>query len=126
MTFNNITESKDYFQTLEEAIQQRQSLWSKNSKILESLKQDLSDYIDVEEIYVINEFMEKNLHTINGIDILIELSTLQFEQLLEEKILDGYNIDNINFYFKTDKESYLKTEDFYKKENLVIKCRQIV
>jgi len=128
MTFSNIAESKNYFQTLEEAIVQRPVLWNKNNEILESLKQDLFDYIDVEELFIINEFMEKDIHTVNKIDVLIEMSKLQFEQLLEKKILDKYSSDGLNFHIKVkvENENYIKTENFYKIENLIIKNKQIV
>ncbi len=126
MTFSNTAESKNYFQTLEEAIVQRPALWNKNNKILESLRQDLFDYIDVEELFIINEFMEKDIHTVNKIDVLIEMSKLQFEQLLEERILNKYSSNDLNFHIKVESEGYIKTENFYKIENLIIKNKQIV
>lgn len=126
MTLNSIIESKEYFQTLNEAIEKRRSFWQKNIKILETLKQDLFDYLDIEEFFIINEFLEKHTHLVDKIDILIELTNFQFEQLLDEKILDKYNTDNICFHIKTKNENYIKTDSFYKKENLTILCKKLI
>lgn len=120
MNFNDSIE-KNYFHTLNEAKNFRSQMWNKNNIIIENLIEKLYDDFDIDEnIFVINDFFNKNIYSLNKIDILIKLDNNKFEELAESKIMIEYETDDINFHFMVEDKFYIFNNSFFKKENLVL------
>lgn len=118
MNFNNSIE-KNYFHTLNEAKNFRPQVWKKNDVIIEKFADDLYDNFDIEEsIFVINDFFDKDIYSLDKIDILVKLDNGKFEELIESKIMAEYQTDNINFHFMVEDIFYIFNNSFFKKENL--------
>jgi len=118
MNFNDSIE-KNYFHTLNEAKTFRPQVWKKSSVIIEKLINELYDNFDIEEsVFVINDFFDKNIYSLNKIDVLVKLDKNKFEELVESKIMTEYEHDNINFHFVVENVFYVFNNSFFKKENL--------
>ncbi len=118
MNFNNSIE-KNYFHTLNEAKSFRPQIWKKNNIIIEKLIDDLYDNFDIEEsVFIINDFFNKDIYSLDKIDILIKLDNNKFEELIESKIIEKYQADDINFHFMVEDVFYVFNDSFFKKESL--------
>lgn len=115
----NFQEVKNYFHTLNEAKNFRSQLWKKNNIIIENLTEKLYDDFDIEEsVFIINDFFNKDIYSLDKIDVLIKLDDNKFEELVESKIMAEYITDDINFHFKVGDKFYLYNNYFFKKENI--------
>ena len=118
MNFNDSIE-KNYFHTLNEAKTFRPQVWKKSSVIIEKLINELYDNFDIEEsVFVINDFFDKNIYSLNKIDVLVKLDKNKFEELVESKIIEKYQADDINFHFMVEDVFYVFNVSFFKKESL--------
>lgn len=121
MEFEKVKKLKEYY-TLQEAISNRNSFWSKNVKVLYALSDRLFDDYDVEEnIYIINEFFDKNKYNIDKVDVLLEFKKYEFEKFIDDKVLEEYKSDGIQYHiYIRDEDMFYMYDDFYKKEELII------
>lgn len=125
MEFNEVKKLKEYY-TLEEAISYRKRLWSKNVNTLYALSDRLFDDLDTEEnVFIINEFFEKNKYNIERIDVLIEFNKYEFEQFIENNILEEYVTDDIKYHvYIIDEDVFYTYDDFYKETTLNINKKE--
>lgn len=126
MNFEETLEIKEYFSSLNEAIDFRKPLWEKNVKHIEDISDFLFDNYDIEDsIFIINEFFDRNVYSTEKIDVLIELSKFEFEELLENKVIDRFQSDDIQYhvYVKDEKRTY-SFNNFFKESNLKIDVKQ--
>lgn len=109
MKFNDL---KNYYPTLNEALKdsRRKSLFvSKQNKLLE-LKEKLFDVYDVEDIYIIDDFFDKSIFSINKLPIYCEMSQQSFDAFVEQKEIYGL-IEDFSLYIHTPNHLfYLKNE----------------
>lgn len=112
MNFNESLE-KEYYYSLEEAFKSpfKKNLWDKNIERILSLKESLFINYDIDEIYIINEFLEKN-STNEKISILIKA---------DQKDLDDLVKENISVYVEAEGVLYKLEENKLKEVNLKIR-----
>jgi len=117
MNFNDVIDSKNYF-TLSEAKLFRQNIWKSIDVILKQLNQELFDELSIEEsISITNDFLDKNIYSINKVDVVVSLTKEQFEHFIDQDIISKYISDNINYYvYILDENIYYNYNDFFFKE----------
>jgi hypothetical protein len=101
---------------LNEAIRVHANLWSKINKIITDLKEHTEyDFT----LYVLNEFFEQEKYNLDKVSILVE--TDDIEQILENKLIDQYDYEAINWYLKIGNNYHIYKDGFWKKQPLEIK-----
>jgi hypothetical protein len=116
MKFNK----KEYY-TLKEAITQHGTLWSKCNNVLFSLNEELKDLDDNNQIEIINEFFDKEIISLDKLDVLITVTNESLENIMESKLIERHTNDYINYHvYDNDKEQYYIYNSFLKQEKLVI------
>lgn len=98
---------KEYYYSLNEVLQNdsfRDKMWKDNKEYLLTLKEELFLYYDIDKIYLINEFFEKN-SIVENIPILIETDKLNLEELAENGFTQFDN-DLFDYYFRTKDNIY--------------------
>lgn len=106
MKFNTSLE-KEYYYSITEAIENdsfKNKLWKENKEYLKQLKENLFLLYDIDKLYLINEFFEKNSLNEN-ISILIEVNNLDLDDLIEEDF-SSFDNDLIDYYFRTKDNTY--------------------
>lgn len=100
MNFNNVLETKEYFQTLDEAKDFRPTLWSIINNKVEMIKEELFDEFSMEEcIFIIDNFFDKNIYHLDEADIVIVAKNrYELEQLVESKFIEKYTHDAVRYY----------------------------
>ena len=92
----NFQEVKNYFHTLNEAKNFRSQLWKKNNIIIENLTEKLYDDFDIEEsVFIINDFFNKDIYSLDKIDVLIKLDDKGNKDIKLHFRNQIYNIDLI-------------------------------
>lgn len=121
-----ILQEKRYYNSLDEAILNRARLWNATRSTISSLSQKLFDDLDIENsIFIINEFFNKDLYSINSIDVLVELSQEQLESVVDLKILEQHRQDNINYYiYVQESNRYYVYKDFLKEEKFDVNIKR--
>ncbi len=128
MNFNQVVSLKNYFNTLNEAIQFRTTLWEKNITNLELLEQELFDNFDIEDsIFIINEFFNKNNFSLDVIDVLLEVTKSQFENMIDEQTIQKFNNDGTcyHIYIKDEDRFYTFNDNFFKEGTIDLDIKKI-
>jgi hypothetical protein len=100
---------------LNEALQVHSTLWDKIKKNITELK-ECTEY-DF-ELYILNEFFEQEKYKLDQVSILVE--TDDVEELLEDKLIERFESEHINWYFKINQDYYIYQNGFWKKQPLEI------
>ena len=127
MKFNNAKDYKTYFQTLNEAKSFRPNLWNKVESCLESLEQDLFDDFNIEDsIYIMNNFFDKSIYSLNNVDVILELNNADVEEVFEAKSIQAHEHNNITYhiYDKDSNRFYTFKDNYFKEESLVIDVKK--
>lgn len=99
---------KKYYYSINEVIKndynKKEILESLQDKI-DEIKDTLFISYDVEEIYLINEFFEKNKF-IDRLSVLIELDQRNYEELYETNFKDLKYKNFIDYYFRIHNDYY--------------------
>lgn len=106
MNFNTSLE-KEYYYSINETIQNdsfKNKLWEENKDYLLVLKEELFLHYDIEKIYLINEFFEKN-SILENIPILIDIDKINLEEMAENEF-SQFDNDAIDYYFRTKYQTY--------------------
>lgn len=106
MNFDTSLE-KEYYYSLNEVLKNdsfKYKTWKDNKDYLFTLKEDLFIHYDIDKIYLINEFFEKN-NVNEQIPVLIDLSKLDLEELVEDDF-SQFDNDAIDYYFRTKEDTY--------------------
>lgn len=116
------TLNKEYFDSLQESliIANRKKLWENNKQKLDYLREQLFDLYDIETIFVINEFLEKNIYNINKIPILIETNKNNFEDIVESCFVQNI-VSDFDFYFLVEDILYFFDKDWREVEKEIEK-----
>jgi len=124
MNFKSL-KTANYISSINEAKNFR-PIWNKISSIIENLNQELFDYFDIEEsTFLINDFFNKDIYSLDKVDILIKLNYPKFEELVESKFFKKYENDNINYHFCVENNFYIYN-GFFKKENIIIEIEKLI
>lgn len=126
MKIDEVINKKSYFNSLEEAKEFRPSLWNNVSDIISKLKEDMFDYIHIDNnIFIMNEFFNRDIYKLEKVDLLIKLSREDLEVFMENKIIDDVDTSHLNIFIDLLKEeaSYEYVDGFFK--STVIDCRNI-
>lgn len=107
MTFDEYT---NYYPTLTEAMKdsRRKMLYESKEKLLESLETSLFDHYNVDELYIVNEFFDRDIFSIDRIPIYFKMKVNLFEQFVDNheanKLCNNFDIyieaNNSIFRFK--------------------------
>lgn len=106
MNFDTSLE-KEYYYSINETLQNdsfRNKIWEENKDYLLVLKEELFLHYDIENIYVINEFFEKNT-LVENIPILIDIDKINLEEMAESEF-SQFDNDAIDYYFRTKYQTY--------------------
>lgn len=118
----------EYYNSLQEIMQNnnRKYLLELNKDILMKLLDSLEIEYDVQNLYIINETLRKNVYDIKKLSLFFEIDKKNFEDLVDSHLLDKYNnIYNIycdvnnTVYFLN--ENYLWSEGNYPSKKISIK-----
>lgn len=109
------------FSTLEECLSHpiRKNLFIEAKESLCQLKKILFNF-DIDNIYVINEFIDRNIYSLKVIPIYFETSKKDLEIIVDKKLLE--NFPGIDFFISDKHHIYLLKENkIVLKDNIQIK-----
>ncbi len=129
MDFNESIEAKSYY-TLNEAKDFRKSLWSSINDIVDNIKEDLFDELDMENnMYLREKFFDKEIFNLDKVEIVMMVEDIhELEKLFELKIPEKYKHDSITYYiYEKDTNEIFEylDEGYYNKNIADIKSEKI-
>lgn len=100
----------NYYKSIQEILEEdipRNKLWNKNAFIIKKLQQDLFDDFDVEKVNLIGDFINKEVLYTDRIDLLIEVEKGSFEELVDNKFMEDYDLSDLKIYSTVKDNMYV-------------------
>lgn len=119
MNFAEAISRKKHYSSFSEMISnnQRKSIWEEYKNSLFQLTTELKDLYDINEVYLINDSIIKNIYKIDNLSILYEFNKQDFDDFVDSMIIEDFDFD---FYCNVDDKIYHYNGSSWIKENLKI------
>jgi hypothetical protein len=114
MKFHNC---ENYYPTLSEAIKdpRRKALVERHEDFLENLESTLFDAYDVEGLYIVNDFFNKSLFSIDQLPIYWEMNKRSFEEFVDKREAE-FLTEYFDMYIETNNELFHYNNGYWKSE----------
>lgn len=109
----------DLYRSLMEAMREnntRKALYERNSDFLESLETVLYDKYDVDSIYIINEFFDKTVFSLDRLPLYWKMEQKQFEAFVDAREAD-FLVGQFDLLIDTNRGFFRYNNGFWKQEN---------
>lgn len=94
----------------------RKALYERNSDFLESLETVLYDKYDVDSIYIINEFFDKTVFSLDRLPLYWKMEQKQFEAFVDAREAD-FLVGQFDLLIDTNRGFFRYNNGFWKQEN---------
>lgn len=119
------SQNKVYFNDIKNLNETRKLILDDNKTMIDEIKQKMFDLYDVENMFVINEFLDKDVYNVEYIPLLFSLSKGNFEDLVENKQLKDFYSNNIKLNILVENKLYIFDEYWHEIENKILKKLEI-
>lgn len=105
------------YPTLSEAIKdpRRKSLFERHEDFLENLESILFDNYDVDGLYIVNDFFDKALFSLNRLPIYWEMGKSKFEEFVDKREAD-FLTEYFDMYVETNSGLFHFNNGYWKSE----------
>lgn len=115
----------DFYSTLSEAMKdpRRQELYERHEDFLETFESTLFDDYDVEGVYIVNDFFDKSIFSLDHLPVYWSMDKNRFEEFVDKREAEflceyfdmyiGINNDLFHFnngYWKSEGDKIIKKE----------------
>lgn len=119
MNFAEAISRKKYYSSFSELISnnQRKSIWNEYKNSLSQLTMELKDLYDIDEVYLINDSIIKNIYKIDNLSILYKFNKQDFDDFVDSMIIEDFDFD---FYCNVEDKTYHYNGSSWIEESLKI------